>query len=76
MSDPTAAAPPTSVPGSLPMLRSGIRGLDNICGGGLPEGEVTLLKAAAGTGKSVLASQFLAAGLVQSDEAGVFVTLD
>ena len=76
MSDPTATAPPKSVPGALPMLSSGIRGLDNICGGGLPEGEVTLLTGAAGTGKSVLASQFLAAGILESGEAGVFVTLD
>lgn len=53
-----------------------VSGLDNICGGGLPEGEVTLLTGAAGTGKSVLASQFLAAGIRDFAEAGVFVTLD
>ncbi len=58
------------------MLRSGIRGMDNICGGGLPEGEVTLLTGAAGTGKTVLATQFLAAGIRDFAEAGVFVTLD
>ncbi|HUF33061.1 MAG TPA: circadian clock protein KaiC [Acidimicrobiales bacterium] len=58
------------------MLPSGIRGLDNICAGGLPEGEVTLLTGAAGTGKSVLASQFLAVGIRDFAEAGVFVTLD
>lgn len=76
MSDPTAKSPPQPLPGALPLVRSGIRGLDNICGGGLPEGEVTLLTGAAGTGKSVLATQFLAAGIRDFAEAAVFVTLD
>lgn len=66
----------TAPPGGLRMLPSGISGLDNICGGGLPEGEVTLLTGTSGTGKSVLASQFLAAGVREFDEAGVFVTLE
>lgn len=76
MSDPTGAAAAQPLPGALPVLSSGIRGLDHICAGGLPEGEVTLVTGAAGTGKSVLASQFLAAGIRDFAEAGVFVTLD
>jgi circadian clock protein KaiC len=60
----------------LPRLATGIGGLDYVTGGGLPRGEVTLLAGAAGTGKSVLAAQFLANGIMHSSEPGVFVTLE
>jgi circadian clock protein KaiC len=64
-------------PGSpLPRLASGIPGLDHITGGGLPEGEVTLLAGGTGTGKTVIGGQFLAAGITEFAEPGVFVTLE
>jgi circadian clock protein KaiC len=67
--------PPT--PGSLlPRIATGIPGLDHITGGGLPEGEVTLLAGGTGTGKTVIAGQFLAAGITRFAEPGVFVTLE
>lgn len=56
-------------------VASGSAGLDAISGGGLPAGEVVLVTGTTGTGKTVLAAQFLAAGAALS-EPGVFVTLE
>jgi circadian clock protein KaiC len=61
---------------ALPRLATGIPGLDHITGGGLPQGKVTLVTGATGTGKTVLAGQFLAAGITAFGEPGVFVTLE
>lgn len=54
---------------------SGIEGLDPVAGGGLPRGRVTLVAGTAGSGKTLLAVQFLVAGIAD-DEAGVFVTFE
>jgi circadian clock protein KaiC len=58
----------------LPRLRTGIDGVDSITRGGLPAGEVTLVGGVTGSGKTVLAMQFLVEGLQQFGEAGVLVT--
>jgi len=42
---------------------TGIAGFDDITGGGLPRGRSTLLVGRSGTGKTVLALQFLVHGL-------------
>ncbi|WP_445149523.1 circadian clock protein KaiC [Baekduia sp. Peel2402] len=55
---------------------SGIEGLDPVTGGGLPSGRVTLVSGTAGSGKTLLAVQFLVAGIVDGDEPGVFVTFE
>jgi circadian clock protein KaiC len=55
---------------------SGIEGLDPVAGGGLPKGRVTLVSGTAGSGKTLLAVQFLVAGVVDDGEAGVFVTFE
>jgi circadian clock protein KaiC len=44
-------------------LPSGIPGLDAMLGGGIPEGDSLLVAGPSGTGKSVLATQFIAEGL-------------
>lgn len=59
----------------LPKVETGISGLDHVAMGGLPRGRVTVVAGPAGSAKTVLASQFLAAGVVQG-EPGVFVTLE
>ena len=58
----------------LPRLPTGIPGLDEVTAGGLPAGEVTLVGGVTGSGKTVLAMQFLVEGVRQHDQAGVFVT--
>ncbi len=57
-------------------LHTGITGFDEITEGGLPKGRTTLVSGTAGSGKTVLAAQFLAEGIRQSGEAGVFVTFE
>lgn len=44
-------------------LSTGIPALDEMMGGGIPEGDSVLVAGASGTGKSLLATQFIAAGL-------------
>lgn len=63
-------------PGFMSRSVTGISGLDSITSGGLPRGEVTLVAGATGTGKSVLAAQFLAAGLLGDREPALFVSFE
>src|SRR5512135_1717378 len=57
-------------------LQTYIPGLDLIADGGLPRGRTTLVAGTSGSGKTVLAAQFLAAGISQAEENGVFVTFE
>lgn len=56
-------------------LATGIPSFDLIAKGGLPEGRTTLLSGTAGSGKTVFAVQFLAAG-ISAGQTGVFVTFE
>lgn len=55
---------------------TGIRGLDEITGGGLPAGRPTLISGSAGAGKTMLAVEFLARGAIEFNEPGVFMTFE
>ena len=57
-------------------LPTGIASFDVIAKGGLPQNRTTLLSGTAGSGKTVFAMQFLAAGIRDADEHGVFVTFE
>jgi len=59
-------------PGSK-RLSIGIPELDKMMGGGIPEGDSVLVTGASGTGKSVLATQFIAAGIRQGEPGIVAV---
>lgn len=63
-------------PTKLPKAPTGIRGLDEITGGGLPRGRPTLLCGGAGCGKTLLAMEFLVRGATEYGEPGVFVTFE
>ena len=54
---------------------TGIGGLDEALGGGLPEGRVTLVVGATGAGKTIFALQALSVG-VRRGEAGVLLTFE
>ncbi|GAC1325846.1 MAG: circadian clock protein KaiC [Chloroflexota bacterium] len=56
-------------------LPTGIPGFDSIAMGGLPAGRATLVTGAAGSGKTILAAQFLAGGIARGENA-VFVTFE
>src|SRR6266850_1538279 len=55
----------------LPKAPTGIDGLDEITGGGLPKGRTTLVCGSAGCGKTLLAMEFLVHGALQYGEPGV-----
>ena len=55
---------------------TGIPGFDLISEGGLPRQRATLIAGTAGSAKTVFATQFLAAGIEQANETGVFVTFE
>jgi circadian clock protein KaiC len=57
-------------------IRTMIEGFDDISHGGLPIGRTTLVSGTSGTGKTLLAVQFLYNGISNFDEAGVFVTFE
>src|SRR6059058_2062379 len=56
-------------------LKTGISSLDIIAKGGLPRNRTTLISGTAGSGKTVFAVHFLAAG-IEMGEPGVFVTFE
>ena len=60
----------------VPKLETGIAGLDQITFGGLPRGRTTLVSGTTGTGKTLLATEFLARGIQRHDEPGVFITFE
>src|SRR4051812_25198854 len=61
-----------------PLLKcpTGIAGLDEITGGGLPRGRPTLICGGAGCGKSLMSLEFLVRGITEFDEPGVLVTFE
>lgn len=61
---------------TLPKAASGIEGLDEITGGGLPRGRPTLVCGGAGCGKTLFALEFLVRGATQYDEPGVFMSFE
>jgi circadian clock protein KaiC len=66
-------------PESLPTLSrapTGIDGLDEITGGGLPAGRPTLVCGSAGCGKTMLAMEFLVRGATRYGEPGVFMMFE
>jgi circadian clock protein KaiC len=56
--------------------KTGIVGLDELTGGGLPGGRPTLVCGAAGCGKTLLAVTFLYNGAAELGEPGVFMTFE
>ncbi len=61
---------------SLKKSLTGIQGLDEITGGGLPTGRPTLVSGGAGAGKTMFALEFLVRGATQYDEPGVFMSFE
>lgn len=61
---------------TLPKSATGIEGLDEITRGGLPQGRPTLVCGDAGSGKTLLAMEFLVRGATEFDEPGVFMAFE
>jgi len=67
--DKSAETPIEKVP-------SGIAGLDEITGGGLPKGRPTLVCGGAGCGKTLFSVEFLVHGAIDFKDPGVFVSFE
>ena len=67
---------PKPTPVALPKAVTGIRGLDEITQGGLPQGRPTLVCGGAGCGKTLFAMEFLVHGIREHGEPGVFVSFE
>ena len=63
------------MPLRLKKVSTGVKGLDEITGGGLPAGRTTLLCGGPGCGKTLLATSFIVQG-ARNGEPGVLVTFD
>ncbi|WP_035360872.1 circadian clock protein KaiC [Dyadobacter alkalitolerans] len=61
---------------ALQKARTGIKGLDEITLGGLPQGRPTLICGSAGCGKTLFSIEFLVHGALQFGEPGVFVAFE
>ena len=68
-----AGAGPDAVPGARALM--GVPALDQMLGGGLPRGYSLLVAGPSGSGKSILASSFLAEG-VRCGETGVLAAFE
>src|SRR5688500_18528622 len=60
----------------LPKTLTGITGLDEITGGGLPTARPTLLCGGRGCGKTLLSIEFIVRGAIQFNEPGVFLAFE
>lgn len=66
----------SEVTAEIEKLPTHITGFDFLANGGLPKGRTTLLTGTAGSAKTVFAAQFLAEGILNAEQSGVFVTFE
>ena len=57
-------------------IKTGISGLDQVLKGGLRKNSNILITGAPGTGKTILALQFIYYGAKDSNENGIFITTE
>ena len=76
MDDRTVALSTAPAHEGVAKAPTGVRGLDEILGGGLPLGRPTLVCGGAGCGKTLLAMQFLCRGALDAGEPGVFIAFE
>ncbi len=58
------------------LVKTGLKGLDEILFGGIPRGNIVLVTGTAGTGKTTLGVEFVYRGARQFDEPGVIVLFE
>src|SRR5690242_8019237 len=66
----------TNNPPALAKTPTGVTGLDEITGGGLPMGRSTLVCGGPGCGKTMLAVEFVVRGATEFREPGVFMMFE
>ena len=60
----------------IPKTPTGITGLDEITGGGLPAARPTLICGEAGCGKTLISLEFIVKGATEFNEPGVFMAFE
>jgi circadian clock protein KaiC len=68
-------APPQSAVGTRERRATGVAGLDEMLGGGVPTGYSTMVVGPSGSGKSLLATQFILEG-IRNGEPGVIAVFE
>ena len=58
------------------VIKTGIKGLDEILLGGIPRGNLILVQGAAGTGKTTLGLEFIYRGITEFDEPGMIILFE
>ena len=58
------------------MVLTGIPGVDEMLGGGLPRTSVTIVSGSPGIGKSNFAMQFIYNGITKYNEPGIYLTVE
>jgi KaiC/GvpD/RAD55 family RecA-like ATPase len=58
------------------VVPTGIKGLDEMLGGGFPKGRNILIAGGPGTGKTILGAQYLCNGVSMFHENGLYITLE
>src|SRR6185437_12721983 len=64
------------VTGVLERVKTGVSAFDELVMGGLPRARTTVVGGTPGSGKTVFATQFVAHGIANYGENGVFVTFE
>lgn len=57
-------------------VKTGIPGLDEIMGGGIPQGQLVLLSGTCGTGKTTFCSHYIHSGLKNFNENGIYLSFE
>lgn len=60
----------------MDFVETGIDGLDDLLGGGISRTSTVLITGSPGTGKSILAIQYLYTGVRDSDEQGIYLSFE
>src|SRR4051794_41771844 len=71
-----AGRPAIRRPPGIAKSPTGVSGLDELTGGGLPAGRATLVCGGPGCGKTLLGAPFLVKGATEHGEAGVFASFE
>src|SRR5260370_27585545 len=61
---------------SKDVIKTGIKGLDDILLGGIPRTNVVLLQGVTGSGKTLMGLEFIYNGIVQYNEPGIIVVFE
>jgi circadian clock protein KaiC len=70
------AKPSPAVTSVFEKVPSGIKGFDDITGGGLPKGRPALVSGGPGCGKTLFAMEFIARGITDYHEPGMFLAFE